>query len=206
MGRVSTKASSSQSAKSARGRNRRDQILAEAARLFRHNGFYATGIDDIGAAVGITGPGVYRHFESKQDLLAAIIELSMEQHQEIVAEVGSCGLSAKQQLEKLVTMSADALAHNRDAAAIYFQEARNLAPDELARFTKVQRGLITEWVRILRASRPDLSEEDARVAVRAVAGLLNSVGYFTTKMSPDRLGHLLAGMALSALLEAPGRL
>jgi AcrR family transcriptional regulator len=189
-------------AKSARGRNRRERILAEAARLFHHQGFHQTGIDEIGAAVGITGPGVYRHFESKQHLLAAIVDRSLERHKEIVGEVSGLGLDACDALRRLVELSASELARNRDAAAMYFQEARNLGPAELARFTKAQRLLITQWVDILRQARPELSEEQARVAVRAVGGLLNSVAYFATTMTPELVGKMLADMALAALLEA----
>ncbi len=43
--------------KSARGRERREIILAEAAKLIRLHGFHATGIDDIDTAVGINGTG-----------------------------------------------------------------------------------------------------------------------------------------------------
>jgi AcrR family transcriptional regulator len=203
MGRASAAARSTQPAKSARGQSRRESIITEAARLFHHNGFHETGIDDIGAAVGITGPGVYRHFDSKQDLLAAILDRNLSRHQDIVNEVNALGLDPGEAFTTLVQRSAETLAHNRDAAAVYFQEARNLGPADLQRFTKVQRGLITEWVRMLRAVRPELSDEEARVAVRGVAGMLNSVGYFTTTMSAERLGELLAGMAMAALLNAP---
>jgi AcrR family transcriptional regulator len=188
-------------AKSARGRNRREAILTEAARLFHHNGFHETGIDEIGAAVGITGPGVYRHFESKQHLLAAILDRNLQQHQDIVAEVELMGLEPRDALVKLVDLSASALAANRDAAALYFQEARNLPPDELTRYTRIQRNLITEWVKLLRVVRPGVSDEDARVAVRAVAGMLNSVGYFTTTMPSEKLSGLLSRMAVAALLD-----
>jgi AcrR family transcriptional regulator len=191
-------------AKSARGRNRREAILAEAARLFHHSGFHETGIDEIGAAVGITGPGVYRHFESKQHLLAAILDRNLQQHQDIVAEVEQMGLDPRDALVKLVELSASALAANRDAAALYFQEARNLPPDELTRYTRIQRNLITEWVKLLRTVRPALSDEDARVAVRAVAGMLNSVGYFTTTMPAEKLSALLSRMAIEALLANGG--
>lgn len=186
-------------AKSARGRNRRERILNEAARLFHHNGFHTTSIDDIGAAVGITGPGVYRHFESKQLLLAAIIDRSLSRHTEITDEVKRLRLDGRAALRKLIELSSDEIAHNRDTAAMYFQESRNLAPDDLARFTRAQRALITDWVDILRSARPDLSEEDARVAVRGVGGLLNSVAYFTTSLRPEQVGSMLAGMALRAL-------
>ncbi len=192
----------SEPAKSARGRNRREAILTEAARLFHHSGFHETGIDEIGAAVGITGPGVYRHFESKQHLLAAILDRNLQQHQDIVAEVEVMSLPPRDALVKLVELSAAALAANRDAAALYFQEARNLPPDELGRYTRIQRNLITDWVKLLRAVRPSMSDEDARVAVRAVAGMLNSVGYFTTTMPSERVAGILSRMAMSALLEA----
>ena len=52
---------------------RRDQLLSAAALLFRRRGFHAVGIDDIGAAVGLSGPAVYRHFPSKQALLREVI-------------------------------------------------------------------------------------------------------------------------------------
>ena len=173
--------------------------MAEAAKLFHHQGFHATGIDDIGAAVGITGPGVYRHFESKQDLLAAIVGRTLERHQQIVEDVDALNLKPDDALRKLVELSAEALASDRDAAAMYFQESRNLGPADLTRFTKLQRTLISEWVDILRRARPDVSEEDAKVAVRAVGGLLNSVAYFTTSMPAKQLGELLGTMALAAL-------
>src|SRR3990172_3114367 len=41
---------------------RREAILDAATHLFSARGYADTGIDDIGAAVGITGPAVYRHF------------------------------------------------------------------------------------------------------------------------------------------------
>jgi AcrR family transcriptional regulator len=52
---------------------RREQILAAAAELFAHRGFHGVGIDDIGAAVGISGPGVYRHFRSKDAVLGQML-------------------------------------------------------------------------------------------------------------------------------------
>ncbi|MFM9377164.1 TetR/AcrR family transcriptional regulator [Gordonia sp. VNK21] len=51
---------------------RRDEILDAAARLFADQGFAGTGMDEIGAAVGITGPSVYKHCPSKESILIAI--------------------------------------------------------------------------------------------------------------------------------------
>ncbi len=53
---------------------RRDLVLTTAATLFRRRGFTGVGIDDIGAAVGLSGPAVYHYFPSKQGLLSGIID------------------------------------------------------------------------------------------------------------------------------------
>ncbi|MGW5351253.1 TetR/AcrR family transcriptional regulator, partial [Streptomyces sp. NPDC004031] len=53
--------------------SRRDQILREAARLFAERGFHGVGVDEIGAAVGISGPGLYRHFAGKDAMLAELL-------------------------------------------------------------------------------------------------------------------------------------
>ncbi len=47
--------------------------LREAARLFAERGFHGVGVDEIGAAVGISGPGLYRHFPGKDAMLAELL-------------------------------------------------------------------------------------------------------------------------------------
>ena len=56
---------------------RRDLLLEAAADLFSGAGYHAVGIDDIGAAAGISGPGVYRHFAGKQALLGQLCDRAM---------------------------------------------------------------------------------------------------------------------------------
>ena len=55
------------------GPTRREQILTAAAGKFARHGFRGVGIDDIGAAVGITGPALYRHFRNKDAMLAEML-------------------------------------------------------------------------------------------------------------------------------------
>jgi AcrR family transcriptional regulator len=53
---------------------RKSRILAAAADLVGRKGFHAVSIADIGAAAGITGSGVYRHFDSKSAVLVALFD------------------------------------------------------------------------------------------------------------------------------------
>ncbi len=54
-------------------RSRREQILAVAAQLFAKHGFHGVSIADLGAAVGVSGPALYRHFPGKEALLAELL-------------------------------------------------------------------------------------------------------------------------------------
>ena len=52
---------------------RRDQLLAAAARAFGRAGFAATSLDDVAHEAGISRGILYRHFESKADLYRAVL-------------------------------------------------------------------------------------------------------------------------------------
>lgn len=59
--------------------SRSDDIRAAALELFTRKGYEATTMADIGAAVGIRGPSLYKHVSSKQELLAQIMTTTMEE-------------------------------------------------------------------------------------------------------------------------------
>lgn len=53
-------------------------VQVAALTLFAEQGYRATTMADIGAALGIRGPSLYKHVASKQDLLAAIMVATMK--------------------------------------------------------------------------------------------------------------------------------
>ena len=53
--------------------SRREQILETAAELFAAKGFHGVSVGEIGRACGISGPALYKHFPSKDAVLAAML-------------------------------------------------------------------------------------------------------------------------------------
>src|SRR5246127_1370407 len=53
--------------------DRRSQLLSAAERLFAERGFLAVRLEDIGAAAGVSGPAIYRHFPNKESLLVELL-------------------------------------------------------------------------------------------------------------------------------------
>lgn len=52
----------------------RDHLLDTALRLFNRHGYHATGIDLLVAESGVAKTTLYRHFETKEDLILAALE------------------------------------------------------------------------------------------------------------------------------------
>jgi AcrR family transcriptional regulator len=56
----------------------RDQILAHAARLFRHQGYAATTLRQIADAAGIKAGSIYYHFDSKDEILGVVLDAGID--------------------------------------------------------------------------------------------------------------------------------
>lgn len=55
------------------GLGKREQLIDVAMQLFNRHGYHATGVDRIMAEAGISKATLYRHFESKDDLVVAVL-------------------------------------------------------------------------------------------------------------------------------------
>ena len=64
-----------------RPKDRKNQILEQAVRLFTEHGFHSVKLEDIAEAAGVTARALYRHYDNKQALLAAAIRTGQEQYQ-----------------------------------------------------------------------------------------------------------------------------
>ena len=69
--------------------DRRASIVGAAIRLFGEKGFRGTTTREIAAAVGVSEPILYEHFNTKGDLYAAIIDSSSHKGVELLAVLAS---------------------------------------------------------------------------------------------------------------------
>ncbi|MEX0665279.1 MAG: TetR/AcrR family transcriptional regulator [Acidimicrobiia bacterium] len=187
------------STKSART-GRREAILDAATHLFSTRGYADTGIDDIGEAVGVTGPAVYRHFASKQDLLVATLERAVEHAASILPLVTAEALAPEASLWRLVDLTARACIEERAMAVLYWQESRNLPAEPREHFERLQRDFIEGYAEVLRGVRRDLTPSESRMAVHAAASLMRSAATRETTLDEERLHRLLSSMAYAALM------
>jgi AcrR family transcriptional regulator len=70
----------------AKGRERRDAILAAANEVFATRGFRGASLATIAKRVGLSEPGLLHHFASKEELLLELLELRDQHDDERIAE------------------------------------------------------------------------------------------------------------------------
>lgn len=183
-----------------KGPHRRDMILDAAVSLFREHGFDATGIDEIGAAAGITGPGVYRHFASKQDLLDAVVRESSMQVLESEREIRERARTPRELIELLAAQIVDQVLDNPGAVVVLLRERRNLSRDGRLAWNRALNAYIAEWVEPLRALRPGLGPAEARTIVFVALGIIMAVATSDDTISRRKLAPRVRAMLLAAVL------
>ncbi|MFF5253788.1 TetR/AcrR family transcriptional regulator [Streptomyces leeuwenhoekii] len=188
---------------------RREQILKEAARLFAERGFHGVGVDEIGAAVGISGPGLYRHFAGKDAMLAELLVGISDQlltgAKRRLAEAGSTAPGAV--LDSLIEGHIDFALDDRPLITLHDRELDRLRDADRKLVRQLQRQYVELWVSVVREVYPALTESAARSAVHSVFGLLNSTPHLGRRGSlpgRDATAELLHRMARGAFAAAGG--
>jgi len=180
--------------------SRRDQILQVAVQLFYERGYHGTGIDDIGRAAGISGPGVYRHFKNKEDVLRAVMEEAAGHVLWKVHEIVEESTTPEETLHGLIRNFIRAVLNSPELVALVLSERRTLPLDLRAAWDHAHRLHMEEWAQALKLARPGLSEGEVQLSVNATAGLLLSTVRYRSGLDRSHIENILQEMAAAALL------
>jgi AcrR family transcriptional regulator len=179
---------------------RREEIVGAAAQLFARHGFHGTSIDDIGAAVGITGPGLYRHFPGKESVLA---EMLLGISRRLLDEADRIALTTPDPasaLDALLSWHIDFALSQPALITVHDRELDNVPDPARLQVRRLQRRYAEEWVKVLSRIFPGQTHARLRAATHAAFGLLNSTPHSASQLSRAEMASLLHAMARAALL------
>ncbi|GAA4779959.1 TetR/AcrR family transcriptional regulator [Citricoccus nitrophenolicus] len=191
--------------------HRRAALMESAARLFAERGFAAVSTADLGEAVGMSGPALYKHFSSKDALLAEILvdasERLLDGCRAILTEESGPGRAGDPALTlaRLVRFHLDFATSDPDVIRIQDRELPSLASEDNQEVRRLQREYVQLWDGVLARLRPDLDGGERQVRLLGTFGLLNSTPHSAVDSLVDRAepaepaGAILAGMAYRSL-------
>lgn len=180
---------------------RRRELIEAAARLFAARGYYAVTVDDLGEALGISGPALYRHFPSKQALLVAVFDQVIEMQREQLAEALSEAADPSGALEAMVRLHVRFAVEQRETMAVWRQEFHHLPEADSWRLRRSQRLYVEEWVHVVHELRSDLDDASVRALVHGVLSLLQSPSDFHSGLPDEGVINLLMSMGVAAVFQ-----
>ena len=180
--------------------HRRERYLSAAGHLFAERGYHAVSIDDLGNAVGVSGPALYRHFANKESMLIELLTTASERLLAGFEATIAQGEDDLTTLRNLIEFHADFAIKERDVIRIQDRELANLPPAANRRVRKLQRTYLAGWQQIAARLRPELADADLEVRMHAVFGILNSTPYNARLDAATDVRAVLADAALGALL------
>ncbi|WP_418060666.1 TetR/AcrR family transcriptional regulator [Pimelobacter simplex] len=155
--------------------SRREAALSAAVRLFAERGFQAVGMDDIGAASGISGPTLYHHFPGKSAILAHVILRCLDALYFDLAAVLANNDDPAEALELALASYVRINVAQGDALAALTSEIVNVPEDERAQIRRVQNDYVNEWAVLLTASRAELSPAESDALARSAQTVINTM-------------------------------
>lgn len=183
------------------GGDRRTEILDLASQMFARHGFHGTSMDDLGAAVGLSGPALYRYFAGKEAILSAMLvdisERLLEGGQQRVTE----NSDARRRLESLVDFHVQFALDDPDLIDVQARDMDAMPEEDQRTVRRLQAQYVSLWVDAMGEVWPRLTAESARSAAHAAFGLINSTPH-SNRLTRPEMATLLQGMALGALAAA----
>jgi AcrR family transcriptional regulator len=169
--------------------NRKAQLADAAAELFGKRGYHAVSVNDIACAAGVTGPAVYRHFGSKQDMLAHVLITGLEVFGQVTDEALADGLP------KMLDAVAALAVERREITALWRWQGSHLDKEDRSTIRHSGKRTMDRWANSLVETRPELAADDAEMLAWAALSVFGSISVHHLTIPRKAFESLLANLA-----------
>ncbi|HET9185847.1 MAG TPA: TetR/AcrR family transcriptional regulator [Solirubrobacterales bacterium] len=181
----------------------RERIFHMAAELFTRNGYDATGVQELGDAVGLGRGALYHHIGSKENLLYQISIRHVYQMVEEGEEILASDQPADEKFRRLGRRLMAMIAENLPEITVFFHEHRSLSKQHNEELIDIRDQFENVWVRILEQGVEEgIFRPMPPVAIKGILGLFNySYVWFVPngKETPEHVADIFADMAISGM-------
>ena len=187
----------------------RQRILGEAAKLFAKQGYHATGVAELSAAVGLGAGALYHHIGSKEELLFEICRTPIEEVVELGEQLLDVDdLTAREKLRCLARKHMRNVVERNLELRVTLREIDSLTGKRRRQMQALRDRTEQIWEDVADAGRlsGELGDLDP-LFVKAALGALNySVLWFRTdgRLSGDEIADRTIALMLGPPATEPG--
>lgn len=176
---------------------RRAQLIEKATSVFAEQGFYATSMNDVADAAGVTKPVLYQHFSSKRDLYVELLTEIGNQLRDTIAKSTADADGPRQQIEMGFRAYFHYVASHTDSFKVLFGAGSRRDP-EFSSLTRAVEGSISEAIAelIVVDGKP---AENRDLLAHTIVGMTEAASryWLQHERTPDvdELAEAVAGLA-----------
>jgi len=177
----------------ARGRSpgyddQREMILARAAHLFADRGYFATSMNQVAEACGLSKATLYHYYEDKYALLLSIAESHVSHLEAIVVLVLARERTPQRQMRELIRSLVEEYADAQGAHRVLTEDVKFLEPVDRERVLDAQREVVAAFAEAIADTRPELrASELHKPLTMLLFGMMNWM--FTWLKPRGELSH-----------------
>lgn len=186
-----------------RPKDRKQQILEQAVRLFIERGFHSVKLEDIAEAAGVTARALYRHYDNKQALLAEVIRTGQDQYQSARRLTDGQSEPTPQPLHLELPNLIAAAVESRSLMVLWQREARYLNNDDRTEVRRRINAIVAGMRDNVLLEVPGLSPPHAELRAWAVSSTLTGLGGHNLTLPADELERCLSQASMAAARTPP---
>jgi AcrR family transcriptional regulator len=179
--------------------SRRKLLLDAAAELFLQHPYDFVTVGMVATEAGISGPGLYRHFQNKQALLIAVVEEGLQELHQFARSAVDGEPDPRAALEAMVDFHVRSVIAEPPRTLIFMKNEHAFPEADRRRIRREMNLYAQEWVLIVQQLRADLSEPQVRLLTQAVFSMLNSVATLNKGLDQQEIVTTMSTAAIQAL-------
>ncbi|MFI5436614.1 TetR/AcrR family transcriptional regulator [Rhodococcus baikonurensis] len=178
---------------------RREVLLRVAADLFLRNPYDAVTVEMVCAEAGISGPGLYRHFQNKQALLITVVENPLEFLHRFARATAESESDPRAALEAMVNFHIRSVLTAAPTTLIFLKNEHAFPEADRRRIRRAMNQYAEEWISAVSPSRPELAEAEVRLLANSVFSMLNTLPTLNRGLDQEAIVQTMSIAAIQAL-------
>jgi len=172
-----------------RSKNRKEEIYAVSAKLFRQRGYVAATMRDIAELVGIEPSSLYSHIKSKEEILINICTVCADEFDEGMQKILSTQKSNAEKILDLIDLHIDIAYNKPSSITVFNDEWRHMPGKELSKFLDKRNSYEMSFKSILSDGmlKFEFIEISEETAFQLIINSVKWMHYYTKKMNKVEL-------------------